>query len=304
MTHRHAFKMPSDQSLCGITHTVSVAEIELATLKNNFDREEKPIDSIIDLECHELSYMDFISLFYSSLGGGFCIRLANKHFKPILLTSQSYTTSDNKAFKWNLFTQCLKTYSSKHGISENMIPADKRILLMKECFEVQSLAQHCGHQNALSWDQALMALESTGQVRHTGDPDHSAHVIFAIQYQFYSKSLDIIIACNLRYKTSIPCFRNIYSNEDHCIPNPYSKMEKNEDSNSPLEPSQIFEKVMGHKKPVKNEKIVTPIFDDNDDNSSMGSIMTRQLLSALNHHANDDEEESESDEDTVSKPQW
>ena len=301
MTHQHAFKLPTDQSPFGINHTVSVAEVELATLKNTFCHEDKPVDSLIDLVSHELSYMDFISLFYSSLGGGFCIRLANKHFSPILLTSQSYNSSDNKPFKWNLFSQCLKTYSSKHGVSENMISAHKRILLTKECFEVQSLAQNCGHQNALTWDQTLMALESTGQIKYTGDPDHSAHVIFIIQYQFYSKSLDITIAANLRYKSSIPCYRNIYSNEDHVVPNVYSKVEKNEPSNTSLEPSKIFEKVMGHKKSEKNEKISPAIFNNDDDDTTINSLMTHQLLSALN---NDEESENESDEDTVSKPQW
>jgi len=302
MIHQHAFKMPTDQSLCGINHTVSVAETEIATLKNNFCHEDKPTDSLIDLVYHELSYMDFISLFYSSLGGGFCIRLANKYYSPILLTSQSYTTSDNKPFKWNLFTQCLKTYSSKHGVSENMISAHKRILLTKECFEVQSLAQNCGHQNALSWDQVLMGLESTGQIKYTGDTDHSAHVIFVIQYHFYSKSLDITIAANLKYKTSIPCYRNIYSNDDHVVPNVYSKMETKEEIVDDLEPLKMFKKVIHNKKSEKNVKISPPMFN-NDDDTTINSLMTHQLLSALNND-DDDESENGSDEDTVSKPQW
>lgn len=295
MTDSNAFKLSTSQSPFGVNYTSTDAIFNVATLKNIYTSDEKVIDSAIDLDAHELAYMDFVSCFYSAPGGGFCIRLQDKHFRPLLLTGQSYATTDNKKFSWNLYNQCLKTYSSKNGISENMVSPQKTISLLKECFAIQSLANNMGSQHALSWDQVTMGLETTGQIKHTGDTDHHANVVFIIQYQFHSHVLDVSISANFHFKTAIPGYRNMYSNEEHFIPNPYSKAESLEIVGK--SPSNTKPKL--HSNKIK-DKINSVTFDD--DNTSVGteleSLLTRQILTALH------DEEDDEDDATANNPQW
>ena len=62
----------------------------------------------------------------------------------------------------------------------------------------------------------------------------------------------------------------------------------------------FFEKVVSQKKPV--EKLNSSLFHHHDaDDSTIGSLMTRQILSALNQ---DDEDDDDDDEGTVNKVHW
>lgn len=296
MATSNAFKLSSSQSPFGVNYTSTDAVLTIATLKNTYNPNETVIDSSIDLDVHELAYMDFVSCFYSGPGGGFCI--LNKNFKPLLLTGQTYAATDSKKFNWNVYNQCLKTYSSKNAISENMVSPQKRMALLKDCATHQSLANNMGFQHSLDWGQVITGLGTTGQIKHTGDTDHHANVIFLIHYQFYSPELDVSIAANFQFKTAIPGYRNVYSNEEHCIPNPYSKAESLEIVGKP--PSNtIISKTKPNENKIK-EKINAVTFDD--DNRSVGteleSLLTRQILTSLH-----DEPESDED-DATANPQW
>lgn len=289
----NAFKLSTSQSPFVVNYTSTDAVFNIATLKNIYNSDETVIDSSIDLDVHELSYMDFVSCFYSAPGAAFGMRLQDKHFRPLLLTAQSYATTNNKKFSWNLYNQCLKTYSSKNSISANMVSPQKTISLQKECFGMQSLANNMGFQHSLSWDQVIMGLETTGQIKHTGDPDHHANVIFIIQYHFHSHALDVSIAANFQFKTAIPGYRNVYSNEDHFIPNPYSKAEG-------LEVVGKSPSIKPNNNKLKDKINSAVVFDD--DNRTVGteleSLLTRQILTALH-----DEPESDED-DATAHPQW
>lgn len=256
-----------NQSISTVSHTSTEASISIATL-SNIHGSPNNVDLVTELIGHDLSYVDFVHCFYSSLGGDFVINQADKSFKPLSLLAQSYKTTDNLVFKWNLYNQCLKAYSNKYNISENTISAQKKIQLTKELYSNPSLASSCGTQQSLSWDQVLLGLETTGQIIHTGDPDHNANVKFVIDYVYYSPTLEITISAVFHYHTNIPSYRNAYSNDDHSILKSYSKLEL----------------------PVKNEKI-KPSFFNNDD-SSVNSGLTKDILQVLHEDDEDDDDAS------------
>jgi len=276
----------SEQGFTPVPNVAPEAIIDIALLSNNSRyNDDGHYDSLIELNTHELAFVDFISCFYSQQGGHFSISSLNKHFKPLLLHHQNYKTTDNKNFIWNLNQQCLKAYSNKYNVSENNISAVKKIELTKEVFGNQSLATNTGFQTTLAWDQVINNLVTDGEIVYTGDNDHSAKVVFRIFYVFYSKALDIKVASIFRYKTDIPCYRNLYNNPDHYIPHPYSKLED-------------CKKISENRKTEKEEpktKLNSSYFENDDDNTTIASLMTRQLISAFKD--GEDEDEDEEDED-------
>ena len=63
MATSNAFKLSSSQSPLGVNYTSTDAVLTIATLKNTYNPNETVIDSSIDLDVHELAYMDFVSCF-------------------------------------------------------------------------------------------------------------------------------------------------------------------------------------------------------------------------------------------------
>jgi hypothetical protein len=274
------------QGVMAVSHTSSESTIDIATLSNIYDvnLHSENYDSLIELNEFELSYIDFVSCFYSQHGGHFAINSLNKHFKPLLLNHQTYNTTDNKKFSWNIYHQCLKAYGSKHNVSENVISPFKKIALSKETFASQSLATNSGYQQTLSWDHIINTLVSNGQIRYTGDIDHNASVVFKLFYVFYSKALDVKIAAIFKYRSTIPCYRNVYGNPEHFIPSVYSKAESSSNT--------IVNSVSEEK-----QKLKSTYFEQDDDNTTMASLMTKQLINSFKEDDDDEEDDNDSHED-------
>ena len=258
-----------------ITHTVTYPEFDIAYLQNTLSTVTHS-DLSIDLLEHHLSFSDFISCFYNQPGCHFNINNANKNYKPLSLLNQSYVSTDGKVFSWRIYNECLRAYAMKHHISENTIPPQNKILLTKESLTEKSLANNFGRQIALSWDEVLQALVSNGSIQYTGDTDHNAVVVFKIPYSFYSSVLDVHITANFRFKTEVPCYRNVYNNADHCIPSHYSKAE---------EPASSCKS----KKLQFNTKEQIITHDDS-------SVATKTLLESLVMKDNDEDEDEEEDD--------
>jgi hypothetical protein len=145
--------MVLDQAFCPSNTITPDAIIDFAYLSNKYTPhsfKDLKIDSAIELDPYELSLLDFTSCFYYQSAGNFNINLANKNFQPLLLNNQTYTSTDGKKFTCNLYTICLKAFTSNNNISENAISASKKISTANEVFLCQSLATCPGYQNALS----------------------------------------------------------------------------------------------------------------------------------------------------------
>lgn len=217
-----------DQSLNAISIVESDAFIDFAYLSNKCYSQpyrELHLDNVIELDAYELSFGDFTSCFYYQSAGNFNINLANKNFHPLLISNQSYTTTDGKKYNSNLYSLCLKAYVNKNKVSENTISANKKIGLANEVFLCQSLATNTGNQTALSWDICLNNLVSTGQIIFTGDSDNEANVSFKLTYVYYSEILNITISIIFIYKTHIPFYKNICNNIEINSMLPYSNYE-------------------------------------------------------------------------------
>lgn len=306
-----ALKTHNEETLVPVSHTHAVASIDLALLKNTHHLEEHEVDLITPLLKHDICFLDFIACFFSSPGGAFNINLLNKCFSPLLLNTQYYAGINGSKSHWSLYAQCIKAYSSKHSIPENKIPASLRINLMKECFCKESLATNSHFQNALDYTQMINVLQTLGQIKFTGNTDHHATVIANIQYQFYSKSLDVCIAAIFSYQTGIPCYRNVYIHPDHDVPNPYSKDEKTEEeviNQISLVTKDLFEDVVAQSK--QNCKLSSSILNTIDDeiynkdntnyydDQTIESLMTKQILCALNTNGDSDEDDESTSVDS------
>jgi len=233
MTDTSAFKNANpvinqtslDQGAFASNYLQSEAIIDIAYLSNRINPNLETTDAIIQLDPFDISYDDFISCFYYQSGAAFNINVGNKNFKPLLINNQFYTTTDGKKLFTNVYNLCLKTYSSKNQISENLINPQAKIRLANEAFGCQSLATTTGIQNALAWDVVLSTLESTGQIEYTGDSDDEAKVSFKITYVFNSSVLGINVTLVFTYNTPIPCYKHIFNNKETLPHKNYSKYE-------------------------------------------------------------------------------
>jgi hypothetical protein len=281
-----------------ISHTSTDAVIDIAVLNSFYSVDELSSDLVTELNPHDLSFVDFIACFYSSPGGNFIINPSNKHFKPLSLVSQTYKTSDGLIFYWNLYNQCLKAYTMKHNISESLISANKKIMLTRETFNSTSLATNCGSQNVLSWDQVLLGLETSRQIKHTNDMDHYANIIFRINYVFHSKVLDINVSGIFSYRTAIPGYCNIYSNEDFCIPLPYSKKENSNILKEDISMDSYFLSSIKKHDAILKKELFKEVYISQD--ACTDSLTTPNIL-LTNTDEYEDYEEPEDDEEEIKK---
>jgi hypothetical protein len=306
MTNECALKyvnnQPSlDQAYNPTKYLNTEAVIDMASLSNRYylnTQDDLKIDTVIELDPYDLSFLDFTTCFYYQSCGNFNINLANKSYKPILLNHQTYTTTDNKKFQCNFYNLCLKAYSKKHQISENTISSQKRIALANETFSTQSLATSSGMQSALGWDTCLNILTSTGQIIYTGDTDHEARVVFKVTYNYYSVALDVTVSLVFLYNTSIPCYKNLYNNIDTNIPCPYSKYEHNsiDEIKKELADSIASESTVQFASANSKYSKSHSQKKNDDDSICASTIRTTALLKDLYKSFNDNDEEEILDE--------
>ena len=202
-----------NQSIAPLTHATVEPTIDFATISNWRGDKSSEIVISINLSTYELSYNDFIACFYYKPDAAFSINTSNVGFKPLLLTNQSYLSSNNNVFSCDLYNLCIQAFCEKHSVPENTISAFKKIALAKETFKTQSLASVSGTQIGLHWDIVTHNLQTNNKIIYTKDADDFAKVIFQLSYVHYSQVLDVVVQYVFSYKTSIPYYRNVYNNE-------------------------------------------------------------------------------------------
>ena len=212
------------QGITPLTYANIEPHVEIASISNCKLIKSLEVDNIINLTPYDLSYNDFMASFYHQPGASFSINPVNNAFKPLLLTSQTYTSTNDNTISWDLYNHCIKAYCEKHSVSESSISTFKKILLNKEIFSTPSLASVSGFQIGLSWDVVIHSLQINNKIVYTKDSDDFANVNFKIGYIYYCNTLDITVEINFTYRTSIPNYRNVYSvnNVDNALDAPYS----------------------------------------------------------------------------------
>ena len=201
------------QGIHPLTHATVEPIVDIATISNWRGDKSSEIITSINLTTYELSYNDFMACFYYKPGAAFSINASNLSFKPILLTGQTYLTTNNNQFSCDLYNLCIQAFCEKHSVSENTISAFKKIALAKETFRTQSLASISGTQVGLHWDMVVHNLQTNHKIIYTKDAEDFANVIFQIYYIHYSAILEVTVQFVFSYKTSIPYYRNVYNND-------------------------------------------------------------------------------------------
>jgi hypothetical protein len=107
----------------------------------------------------------FMNLFYTTNAGYFNINPTNVNNPSVCLSSQSYASSNSLSGTSNTFSlyqYLLKAYCNQKGITVNDISSRILMLLQKECFIYQSLANVKGSAISLSWDELISNLVASG----------------------------------------------------------------------------------------------------------------------------------------------
>ena len=249
------------------------------------------IENVIEIEPFELSFLDFTSCFYYQSSRIFNINIANALFKPLMINNQKFISGDGIKSNFSLYTQCLKAYAKKNGISENCINVKLKIEAANQMCGISSLATNNGSQNALSWDNTLEMLKSTGQIIYTGDNDDEARISTKITYVHYSEVLNTAISIIYTYKIKVPCYKNIYSNIEDYV-NVYSKYETNSIEFIKNELKDSLNK--GPKISFKKDIIISEDQEDHEEDVSISesTFKTNVILNNLNEPYEREEDES------------
>jgi len=113
------------------------------------------------------SQRSFMNLFYNTNAGYFNVNPANASNPAVCLSSQSYASSNSSSTtsnRFSLYQYLLKAYCSLKGIAPNDLSNRILMLLQKECFVYQSLANIRGSVISLTWDELISNLVMSGSV--------------------------------------------------------------------------------------------------------------------------------------------
>ena len=243
----------------------------LATMSNTCVLDHTPLLTL-DLNPYELSWCDFLAIFYKN-GNGFNVSTYNTGLNVIAFNKQNYRSANN-SYRLNLLNELTKAYTSKHNILENKITGYKQIQLILEINKLQSLSSLTGSVS-LSLDEALHQLTSSNQITYTGELDHSAKVTFKVYTIIHSNVLDTSIGIFFNYVTSIPCYRNVYINDNHCIVNPYHHVNNKTNKEKGNSYSLIFDDATINTEPIDDYAYEVESDDNNYDNTTIPTIHTK-----------------------------
>ena len=193
------------------------------------------------LTCKDISYntpsgvqyavtvTDFLNLFYATNAGYFNVNPSNVNNQAILLSSQTYTSSNTPTAinnlttnTFSLYQELLKAYCYNKSISVNDIDPRILLLLQKESFGIQSLAQVKGTTIALGWDEVIGTLNYSGLIDLSystvfvpGQIPTVAVVPLQVILNYHSFVLDIDLAVVFTYNVALT------TGDGGCIPTGY-----------------------------------------------------------------------------------
>jgi hypothetical protein len=183
----------------------NIPRLSLASVSNVSGGNAADVE--ITLNPKHLTWSDFNILFFNMQSGNFNINNASLDLSPISLLSQNYTTTNSNNVPFYLAEQVMKVWAKKHNLPISAISSKNKISLTRECFLAKSLASINGEIVALSLDEAMSSLLSSGEIK-IGDLDSYATVAFTIDFLYYSDALDVTVLTTFVYSTSIPGYRN------------------------------------------------------------------------------------------------
>jgi len=162
------------------------------------------------MDGYNLSLTSFLNLFYSTNAGYFNVNSSNLNNAAVCLSQQTYASSNSDNIQFSLYQYILKSYTDSKGITVNDIDPRVKILLQKECFVYQSLAQVKGTSITLAWDQVVSTLVTSGAIIASAQPGSgdSALVNFQVVLKFHSQVLNYDLSITFNYLVPIPDYVN------------------------------------------------------------------------------------------------
>jgi len=150
----------------------------------------------------DIDLQDFLGLFYTNNSGYFNVNQTNSTNQNIVLTAQTFSTTFSATAPVSLSSLALLAYSNKNSITVNDIDPRLVLLARKEVVTSQSLATVKGSCIAMSWNNIMDTLISTGSIV-TGTSTDIAVVPLTIILSYHSFVLDITLNFTFVYKVSI-----------------------------------------------------------------------------------------------------
>jgi hypothetical protein len=191
-----------------------VAVVPIAVVSNiiNLDIDnENTGDVVINLEPINLTFEDFITLFYYNTGYKFGISTANSLKNPVTFLNKFYNTTPNEKSIFSLYDQFIKAWTKKTNRASSTLSFVKLIKLQREVFLLKGLSDLGIFTIGQSYDEILSYLLATSNVKPVKHNCHNEYVNgvpveFVVQSKIYSPELDVILYVNFRYIVVIPGF--------------------------------------------------------------------------------------------------
>jgi hypothetical protein len=190
-----------------------VAVVPIAVVSNipdlNINSEEG--DVIINLEPINLTFEDFITLFYYNTGYQFNISPSNSLKNPVTFLNQFYNTTPNEKSIFSLYDQFIKAWTKKTNKASSTLSFTKLIKLQREVFLLKGLFDLGFYTIGQSYDEILSYLLATSNIKPVKQNCHNQYingvpVEFIVQSKIFSPELDVILYVNFHYNVVIPGF--------------------------------------------------------------------------------------------------
>ena len=157
-----------------------------------------------------LGMEQFLALFYPTNSGYFNVNPSNTNNPAVILSKQTYTSSNSTADNFSLVQFLLRAYCTNKGLNVNDLDPRIIILLQKETYLAQSLATIRGTTISMSWDEVINSLLRSGVVDISGNQlnalngvGNTAVVPLAVILNYHSFVLDIDLAIRFTYLVNI-----------------------------------------------------------------------------------------------------
>ena len=159
-----------------------------------------------------VSYMEldsFLALFFPTNAGYFNVNPTNSSNPAVVLSKQTYATTNNQYDKFSLVQFLLRAYCTNKGINVNDIDPRIVILLQKEAFAAQSLATIKGTTISMSWDEVINSLIRSGLMAEK-DSQESVYAPLAIVLNYHSFVLDTDLSIKFTYYVKVSGYSSNY----------------------------------------------------------------------------------------------
>lgn len=205
----------NDQSPFNNTNVKAVSNLStlpiavLSNIENTSIGDEA--DVIIDLVPINLTFEEFVILFYKNSGHNFEISASNTDCLAVSFLNQKYNTTTNKTSIFSLYDQFRKAWSKKNKKGENMLSFVQMIELQRDTFLMKNLNSLGIYTIGLSLDEVFQNLITTGNIKpvncaYVNEYNQGVPVEFIIQARVFSPALNITMQVNFHYVVKIPGF--------------------------------------------------------------------------------------------------